>query len=213
MPAEIWPMFVWSLQQILCVVPMHFNTTFSSAPHRGAHSVEDSWFHSISRQAFSTRCNASKSFICAEFTKVFSCLHSQKSRKLRSGDRAGQLAGPPRPIHCSPKVWFRCGPSLQGVPHHAWTACVVVDEETHVTRLPVNHSQKLDGTVHLLVSQARQLVLSADYLRCPSRHWWKIYVDILLPRWCGNYHPSTQEYYESSQYRPLWIPPHKLAGY
>jgi hypothetical protein len=29
-------------------------------------------------------------------------------RELRSGDHAGQLAGPLHPIRCSPKVWFRC---------------------------------------------------------------------------------------------------------
>jgi hypothetical protein len=34
--AEIWAMFVWSLQQMFCVVPMHCNTTLSSTSHRGA---------------------------------------------------------------------------------------------------------------------------------------------------------------------------------
>jgi hypothetical protein len=50
----------------------------------------------------------SKSLIGAEHTKDFRCPHSQKSRVLRSGDRAGQLTGPPLPIHCSPKAWFMC---------------------------------------------------------------------------------------------------------
>jgi hypothetical protein len=63
----------------------------------------------ISWQTFSSRCcNTCKPFIGAEYTKVFRCPHSQKSRGLRSGDRAGQLTGPPRPIHCSPKFWFKC---------------------------------------------------------------------------------------------------------
>jgi hypothetical protein len=62
-------------------------------------------FTRISWQAFSTRCcYTSKSSIGVEYTKVFRCPH----RGLRSGDRAGQLTGPPLPIHCSPKVWFRC---------------------------------------------------------------------------------------------------------
>jgi hypothetical protein len=33
---------------------------------------------------------------------------AKKSRGLRSGDHAGQLTGPPRPIHCSSKAWFGC---------------------------------------------------------------------------------------------------------
>jgi hypothetical protein len=52
--------------------------------------------------------NTSKSLIDVEYTKDFRCPHSQNSRGLRSGDRAGQLTGPPRPVHCSPKVWFSC---------------------------------------------------------------------------------------------------------
>jgi hypothetical protein len=36
------------------------------------------------------------------------------------------------------------------VPHLAWTACVVVDEEAHVSRVLVNHSPK-NSTLHLLV--------------------------------------------------------------
>jgi hypothetical protein len=49
-----------------------------------------------------------KSSIGAEYNKIFRCPQSQKSRGLRSGDRAGQLTGSPRPIRCSPKVLFRC---------------------------------------------------------------------------------------------------------
>jgi hypothetical protein len=44
----------------------------------------------------------------AEHIEAFSCPHSQKSRGLKSGDRGGQLTGPPRPVRCSPKVWFMC---------------------------------------------------------------------------------------------------------
>jgi hypothetical protein len=66
-------------------------------------------FTRISLQEFFTRCcNTSKPLIGAEYTEVFRCLHSQKLRGLRSGDRAGQLTWPPHPIHCSPKVCFRC---------------------------------------------------------------------------------------------------------
>jgi hypothetical protein len=57
-----------------------------------------------------------KSLISAEYTKVFRCPHSQKSRGLRSGDCAGQLTRPPRPIHCSPKAWF----SMTHMCCHCW---------------------------------------------------------------------------------------------
>jgi hypothetical protein len=61
-----------------------------------------------------------KSLITAEYTKAFRYPHSQKSRGLRSGDYAGQLTGPPHPIRCSPKVWFRycltMGRKLGGAP-------------------------------------------------------------------------------------------------
>jgi hypothetical protein len=71
-------------------------------------------FTRISWQTFSVRCcNTSKSLTGAEYTKVCMCPHSQKSRGLRSGDRAGQLTGPPRPIHCSTKVWLRCSLTMR----------------------------------------------------------------------------------------------------
>jgi hypothetical protein len=64
-------------------------------------------FSRISWEAFSILfSNNSKSLIGAEYAKVFSCSHSQKSRGLRSGDRAGQLTGPLHLLH-SPKLWFR----------------------------------------------------------------------------------------------------------
>jgi hypothetical protein len=59
----------------------------------------------ISWQTFSARCSStSKSSIGAQYTKAFMCRRSQKPR----GDRTGQMTGPPRPIHRSPKVWLRC---------------------------------------------------------------------------------------------------------
>jgi hypothetical protein len=66
-------------------------------------------FTRISWRPFSTRCcNISKSQIDAEYTKAFRCSQSQKARGLRSGDCAGQFTAPPRPSHCSVKVWPRC---------------------------------------------------------------------------------------------------------
>jgi hypothetical protein len=74
----------------------------------------------------------SRPAIGAEYTEVFRCPHSQKSRGLRSGDREGQLAGRPRPMQLLPDNAV--------VPHHAWTAGVVAAEEAHVPRALVNHS-------------------------------------------------------------------------
>jgi hypothetical protein len=98
-------------------------STQFSAPHRtGVHTLlkipGSTW---ISGQAFSPCCcNTSKSLIRAEYTEVFMCSHSQKSKRLRSGNCAGQLTGPLRPIHCWLKVWFRCSLTMQrkcgGVP-------------------------------------------------------------------------------------------------
>jgi hypothetical protein len=88
-------------------------------------------FTRLSRQAFFTRCcNTSKSLIGAEVTEVFRCLYGKKSRVLRSGDRAGQLT-----------VHWKCGENKVML-HHAWTTCVVFDEEAHVPRVLVNHSTK-----------------------------------------------------------------------
>jgi hypothetical protein len=102
-------MCVWSLQKMLYVVPMHFNTTFRPSSHRGAHSVEmSSSLESFDRLSLLVAVMPLKSLIGAEYTKVFGCPHNQKSGELRSGNRAGLLTGPPRPIHCSPKVWLRC---------------------------------------------------------------------------------------------------------
>jgi hypothetical protein len=90
--------------------PMHFNTTASSSAYKGALSVENSWFHWNHRNPLLIVVISVT--IGAEYNKVFRSPLSQKEKKknrgLKSGDRAGQWTGPPRPIHCSPKVWFMC---------------------------------------------------------------------------------------------------------
>jgi hypothetical protein len=89
-------------------------------------------FNRITWQAFSIRyCNTSKSLFGAAYTKAFRCSHSQKSKGLKSGDGAGQLTCPPRPIHCSPKVWFRCCLTIRrnwGCVPSSLNHYVVVDE-------------------------------------------------------------------------------------
>jgi hypothetical protein len=99
---EIWEMFLCSLQRMLCAVPLHFNTTFSSSSYRAAHSVKIPGFTRNSRKVFfSCYCNTYKSLMGAEYTEVFRCSKSPNSRGLRSADREDQLTGPPCPLHCS----------------------------------------------------------------------------------------------------------------
>jgi hypothetical protein len=99
-------------------------------------------------------CNTYKSQIGAEYTEVFRCFHSQKSRWLRSGDGAGQVTGPPHRVHCPPKVSCRCCLRMQskwgGAPPCMNHSCCPY-QEVHVPRVPVNHSPHNGGTLHLLV--------------------------------------------------------------
>jgi hypothetical protein len=130
-------------------------------------------FTRISWQAFSARCcNTSKTLIGAEYTKVCRCPHSQRSRRLRSGDRAGHLSGPRvlSTVHrkSGPGAVWQCGEN-EMVSHHAWTPCVVVDEEAHVSRVVVNHSPKkrrYTAPVSLLGRTT-----GVGHLRCLARHW------------------------------------------
>jgi hypothetical protein len=151
---EIWAMFVWSLQQMLCLVPMHFNTTFSCSSHRGARSVENPWFHSDSWQAFSTRCcNTTMSLIGAEYTKVVlvpTAKHSEDSGQeiMQSSWLGLRVLSTVHRNSGSGAVW-QCGEN-EAMPHHAWTTRVVVDEEAHIARVLVNLSPKSDGKLHLL---------------------------------------------------------------
>jgi hypothetical protein len=140
---------MWSVQQMLCVVPMNFNTSFISSLQEVRTLSEIPDFTRISIRC----CNTCKSLIDAEYTKIFTCSNSQKSRGLRSGDHAGQLTGPPHPSHCSPKVWFRCCLIIR----RKWVgspSCLnhmrCFDEEAHVPRILVNHSWRYTELVSLL---------------------------------------------------------------
>jgi hypothetical protein len=53
----------------------------------------------------------------------FTYTRNQKYGHLSLGDRAGELTGFPLPVHCSPKVWFRCSEN-EVVSHRAWTKCM-----------------------------------------------------------------------------------------
>jgi hypothetical protein len=107
-PAEIWAILFWFLYQMLVWFPC-ISTQLSVLRHTEVGIVEIPCSTRLSWRAFFTRCcNTSTSLVGAEYAKDFKNLHSQKSRGLRSPDLASQLTGSPHPIHCSPKVWFRC---------------------------------------------------------------------------------------------------------
>jgi hypothetical protein len=153
-PAEIWAMFVRSLQQTLYVVPMHLKKkrVFNSSSHRGGNLSKIPGFTRISWYAFSTRCcNTSKSLIDVEYTSIY-VSPQPKVQRIMSDDRVSQTTWPPRPIHCSPKVWFRCCLTMRrkllGAPSclNLWAACVVDDEEAHVPRILVSHSPTVPCT-------------------------------------------------------------------
>jgi hypothetical protein len=108
MPVEIWEIFEWSIQQMLHVVPMHFNTTFSSSSTEVRTLSTIPGLNRIFWHAFSIHCcNTSEVIDRRLIHQSFRWSQSQKSRALISGDRVGQLTAPPPPMHCSPKVWFR----------------------------------------------------------------------------------------------------------
>jgi hypothetical protein len=72
-----------------------------------------SGFTRISWQAFSIPCLILISHWLTLNMPVFRCPHNENLRGLMSGDRAGQLPLPPRPIQCSLKVWLRCCPTMR----------------------------------------------------------------------------------------------------
>lgn len=95
MSAEVRMMFVLSLRKMLYVVPMHINTTFSSLSYR---SVCCSKY--LQKYQLFVVSIPLKSMIGFEY--------SQKSTGLMSDDSVSQLTGLASPVHCPPKVWFKC---------------------------------------------------------------------------------------------------------
>jgi hypothetical protein len=123
-------------------------------------------FTRISWHAFSSRCcNTTKSLIGAEHTEVLGVPTAKNPE-----DQAGQLNGPSRSIHCSPKIWFRCclaiwrkwseAPSCMN-----YLCCRSWRGTSSKEYWWIIHDK--DGTLHLLVCSVRQLVLRVDHLRCP----------------------------------------------
>jgi hypothetical protein len=146
-PPLIWAMLVWSLQQMLCMVPMHFAQRCALC-RKFLVSLEP-LTHSLLGAVVSV-----SHWSALNTPKSLGIPKAKKSRGLRSGGRAGQLTGL-RVLSTvnrksgSDAVW-QCGEN-EVVLHHAWTTCVVVDEEAHVPGVLVNRSPKNDGTLNLLV--------------------------------------------------------------
>jgi len=135
---------------MLHVVPMHVNTTFIPSSHSSDYSFKNSWFHSNCLiSILYSLLLTSNSLISSEYTKVIMCLHSQKSRRLKSEDHAGHLTGLVQ-LFSDIAEKMRCAPSCM-------LACFV-DEEAHLPRVLVNHWTKTDSTVHLVLTAV---------LRCP----------------------------------------------
>lgn len=169
MLAEIWALCMWFLQQMPYVVPVHFNTTFSSLSHRVSHSIENFWLYLNILIG-----NSFKSLISAAHTKVFRCTQSQKSRRLRSRDCIFQLTWSLRPICGSLKVLFRCCLTMCS----KWgddtcTICAVSEEEAHVPRVLVNHSPKIKYTAFL------------GKTTCPKIWLPKLPSKTLMENWCS----------------------------
>ena len=95
---------------------------------------------------------------------VFGCPHRHESRGLKSGDRAGQLTVPPRPIHKISKVLLGAVSQRAEdmvVLHHARTSRVDADEKAGLS-----NETRRDFAPKLLVRLVRHSVLRAD-TRCP----------------------------------------------
>jgi len=77
--------------------------------------------------------------------KVFRFPHSQRSRRLRSGDRAGQLTGAPCAVHSAAYFWFGC-----------WHA----EKESYRPTIRVSFLSSL--TKKLIIPEYRQIIKTTD---------------------------------------------------
>jgi hypothetical protein len=80
--------------------------------------------------------------------------------------------GNPRPVHYSPRVWFRCRENGV-VPHHAWTTGVV-NEGTYVTRVLVRTTRAVvteeTYVTRVLVRTTRVLDEETCYMGTDNNH-------------------------------------------
>jgi hypothetical protein len=162
-PTEKWAMFMWSLQQMLFVFPMHFSTTFSCLAQKIPGFTRTSW------QSFFTCC--CKLLTSAECTQDFRCLHSQKFQRIKVRRPCRPLC----PICCSRKIWFRCCLTVWrkwgGAPSCVTHMCCRWWRGTYSENTGKSFTRKKLWALHLLACQVRQLLLRVDHLRCPLRLW------------------------------------------
>jgi hypothetical protein len=127
--AEVWKMFVLSLQKMLYVVSMHVNTTFSSLSYRSVCCSKYPKKHQLL-------------VVSIHLKPLIGFEYSQKSTGLMSDDSASQLTGLASPVHCSPKVWLRYCLTVNrkwGVSHHAWITYVVAKGEVRFRKVKAYH--------------------------------------------------------------------------
>ena len=103
MPAELWVALVLSCIRCSVRFPCTSTQLWALQGKRIAQFFKNSSFHLNLLTSIFYSC-----LYNSEYTEVCGCSHSQESRRLKSGDRAGQLIGPPRPIHRTSKGLFRC---------------------------------------------------------------------------------------------------------
>lgn len=104
-PSEIRVIFLSSLQQMFCIVPMTFNTTFSSSSYRGVHSVENSWFR---LNILSVILHTSNWLTGPEYSKDFYVSPQRKIQMINVKGSCRPADWGYRPVQCSPEAWFSC---------------------------------------------------------------------------------------------------------
>jgi hypothetical protein len=118
--AEIWVMVMWSLQQVLCVGPMHSNKSFSSSLHRGVHSCQKFQvsLESPDRHSLLVTVVPLSHWLVLNTPKSFGVPTANNAE-----DYAGQLTGAVCPMDHSLKVWFRCCLAVRRKWGGAWMTC------------------------------------------------------------------------------------------
>jgi hypothetical protein len=125
--AEIWAMFAWCLQQMFCVVPIHFNTILSSLSHRATLSLECPDRHSLLVAVIrvplvhTSARNASKSLHAPTVKNAAEDWDQEIVQASWLGHRvlttAHRMSGSGAVSRCR---------ANEVVPHHAWTTRVVL---------------------------------------------------------------------------------------
>lgn len=136
-PADMWAMSICSLQQMLCVLPMRFNTTLSSSLFIVSTLSQISGFPRVS-------CHKSPYELLLYLWAIDRCwVHKRVQIYLKPQihsitvrESAGHCLG----LNILPTAYRNSGGS-KVVPYQAWTTRVVIDEVPFPTVL-VNNTRK-----------------------------------------------------------------------